>query len=313
MRPVHRHRQGPGGRHRRHLPLVSRARQPGQPGRPLPARPGHRLGRPGRPAVRPDHRQLRGALGGAQGQCRLCAARRRLPDRAGALHSQRRRRQVGGVAVGLPRQARRVRGPPDPARHRRARDFRQAQDPPDRRREGAAGRSARLPHLHLGHHRQPEGRGDRAPQHLQFRAGGGRALRLPSRRPGLPGHDHRVRLLGRGAVGAADRRRHLGARQARRQPGGRRPRRLSAPAQGHRPVLRADLAGDDREGPAGPAHPAGLGRGLPAQPDGPLASAGPHHPQCLWADRGHRHGDPDRAASRTSRSPSAGRCRPTRS
>ena len=39
-------------------------------------------------------------------------------------------------------------------------------------------------------------------------------------------------------------------------------------AQGHRPVLRADAAGDDREGPAGPAHPAGLGRGLPAQPDG---------------------------------------------
>ena len=105
LRPVHRHRQGPGGRHRRRLPLVSRARQPGQPGRPLPARPGHRLGRPGRPAVRPDHRQLRGALGGAQGQCRLCAARRRLPDRARALHSAGRRRQVGGVAVGLPRRS----------------------------------------------------------------------------------------------------------------------------------------------------------------------------------------------------------------
>ena len=171
-----------------------------------------------------------------------------------------------------------------------------AQDPPDRRREGAAGRSARLPHLHLGNHRQPEGCRDRAPEHLQFRAGGGRALRLPSRRPGLPGHDHRVRLLGRGAVGAADRRRHPGARQARRQPGRRRPRRLPAAAQGHRPVLRPDPAGDDREGPAGPAHPAGLGRGLPAQPHGPLASAGPHHPQCLRADRGHRHRDPDRAA-----------------
>ena len=56
------------------------------------------------------------------------------------------------------------------------------------------------------------------------------------------------------------------------------------------------LLGDDREGPARPAHPAGLGRGLPAEPDGPLAPAGPHHPQRLWADRGHRHRDPDRAA-----------------
>ena len=56
------------------------------------------------------------------------------------------------------------------------------------------------------------------------------------------------------------------------------------------------LLGDDREGPARPAHPAGLGRGLPAQSDGPLAPARPHHPQCLWADRGHRHRDPDRAA-----------------
>ncbi len=40
LRPVHRRRQGPGGRHRRRHLLVPRARQPRQPGRPLPARPG---------------------------------------------------------------------------------------------------------------------------------------------------------------------------------------------------------------------------------------------------------------------------------
>ena len=40
------------------------------------------------------------------------------------------------------------------------------------------------------------------------------------------------------------------------------------------PVLRADAAGDDREGPARPAHPAGLGRGLPAQSRG-RAGIGP--------------------------------------
>ena len=190
---------------------------------------GIELGRPGRPAVRQDHRQLRGAAGGAQGQCRLCAARRRLPDRAHRASSCRtpasRRscrcrpsaHKLDEFAVRqilLDTAEREIAAKPN--------------DPPDRRREGAAGRSARLPHLHLGHDRQPEGRGDRAPEHLQFRAGGGRALRLPARRPRLPGHDHRVRLLGRGAVGAADRRRHPGARQARRQPGRRRPRRLPA-------------------------------------------------------------------------------------
>ena len=68
-------------------------------------RPGHRLRRPGRPAVRQDHRHLRGAAGGAEDQCRLCAARRRLPDRAHALHPAGRRRQGHRLAVGLPRRS----------------------------------------------------------------------------------------------------------------------------------------------------------------------------------------------------------------
>ncbi len=55
------------------------------------------------------------------------------------------------------------------------------------------------------------------------------------------------------------------------------------------------LLGDDREGPAGAADPAGLGRGLPAEPGGALASAGPHHAQRLRPDRGDRHGHADRA------------------
>ena len=43
-----------------------------------------------------------------------------------------------------------------------ARDRREADRATDRRRESAADRSARLHHLHLGHHRQAQGRGDRA-------------------------------------------------------------------------------------------------------------------------------------------------------
>ena len=45
----------------------------------------------------------------------------------------------------------------------------------------AAGRSALLHHLHLGHDRQPEGRRHRARQHLQLRARRRRALRLSCR------------------------------------------------------------------------------------------------------------------------------------
>ncbi len=67
------------------------------------------------------------------------------------------------------------------------------------------------------------------------------------------------------------------------------------PRHGH--VLRADAAGHDRARSARAAHPAGVGRGLPAKPRHALASAGPHHPQCLWPDRGNRHRDADRALS----------------
>ena len=99
------------------------------------------------------------------------------------------------------------------SRQRQARDRQEGREPPDRR--AAQPRSALLHHLHLGHDRQPEGRCDRAPQHLQFRARRGRALRLSAGRPHLPGHDHRLRFLDRGDLGAAGRGRDAGSRARR--------------------------------------------------------------------------------------------------
>ena len=85
------------------------------------------------------------------------------------------------------------------------------------------------------------------------------------RRPRLSGHDHRLRLLGRGNLGAAD-----GGRDARSRPPGRQPRRRGArrfparpPRHGH--GLLPDLARDHRTGSAAPAHPAGRRRSLPAK------------------------------------------------
>ena len=68
----------------------------------------------------------------------------------------------------------------------------------------------------------------------------------------------------------------------------------------HGDVLRAHAAVDDRGGPAGPAVPARLRRGLPARPDRALAQAGQAVPQRLRAHRGHghRHLDPGRPRPR---------------
>ena len=82
---------------------------------------------------------------------------------------------------------------------------------------------------------------------------------------------------------------------------GRGPARLPRRAPGHGDVLRADAAGDPRGGPARPAVPAGVRRGVPARPDRALAPAGTPVPQRLRADRGHRHRDLDRRSTRTAR------------
>ena len=118
-------------------------------------------------------------------------------------------------------------------------------------------------------------------------------------RPRLPGHDDRLRFLGRGDLGAADGRRDAGAGAARaRSLIGRRARRLPARAQRHRDGVLPDLACDDRTGPAAAAHPAGRRRSLPAEPRGALVSPGPPHPQFLRPDRSDRHRDADRAQAR---------------
>ncbi len=49
--------------------------------------------------------------------------------------------------------------------------------------------------------------------------------------------------------------------------------------------MRADLVGDDREGPARRARRAALGRIRSPQSRGALGASGPQHPECLWADR----------------------------
>ena len=104
-----------------------------------------------------------------------------------------------------------------------------------RHRSRSRGRAALLHHLHLRHDRPAEGRRRRAQQHLQFRARRLRALRLCARRPRLPGHDHRLRLLGRGDLGAAGGGRDSGPCPARQHPDRRRTRRLPSRTPSHRP------------------------------------------------------------------------------
>ncbi len=261
-------------------------------------RPGHRTRRSGRIAVRQDGRDLRCAAGRAEGWRGLRPPRRGLSRGAGRLHPQGRRGEGDRVAVGLRRQARCVRPAAGFARYRQGtRSTRQAKGRLAPLRGGRARRPARLYHLYLRHDRQSQGCRDRSPEHLQLRQGCGRGVRHRADGSRLPGHDDCLRLLGRGALGAADRGGDAGSRQARLVPGGRRPRRLPARAPGVGAVLRADAARHHREGPARSAHPARLGRGLSRKPRRPLAPARPHDPQRLWADGSHRHGDDHRALS----------------
>ena len=193
-------------RHRRRDAHLSRPQSPRQPGRAPPDRAGHQARRPRRSAVRQVGRNLCGDAGGDEGQRRLCAARRRVPDRAHPLHPRRRRAQRDRLDVGASSSVSRrsTSRRSSSTRRRRAIDAK-AGGPGHRRRADL--RSALLHHLHLRHDRQSEGRRHRARQHLQFRARRGRALRLRAGRPRLSGHDDRLRLFGRGDLGAADGRR----------------------------------------------------------------------------------------------------------
>ena len=79
---------------------------------------------------------------------------------------------------------------------------------------------------------------------------------------------------------------------------GQRPARVPAGERGHRAVLRADAAGHPRRGPARPALPPGLRRGVPAGPRRSVAQPRPEVPQRLRPDRGHGHRDLDACAPR---------------
>ncbi len=114
-------------------------------------------------------------------ECRLCAARRRIPQRAHPLHPRRRRDQGDRLDVGLRRNASPI------SRCRRSfidsAPSRRSTPSPPTPLTGVAPtvRSALLHHLHLGHDRQAEGRRHRAPEHLQLRPRRRRALRLSRR------------------------------------------------------------------------------------------------------------------------------------
>ena len=174
------HRPPRRRRRRRHADL-RRARRPGQPAGPPAAGPRRPPRRPDRAAVRPGRALLRGHAGRAEDQRRVRAAGRRLPGRPHRLHH--RATPGRGWCCRCPTCKDKVEGLEDfapgllyvdrrPPAHRPA-----APGPADRRRARRPGRGPGLPDLHLGHHRQAQGRGHRAHQHLQLRPGRRRVLR----------------------------------------------------------------------------------------------------------------------------------------
>ena len=167
--------------------------------------------------------------------------------------------------------------------------------------------------LHLGHDRQSQGRRDRPSEHLQFRPRRRRNLWLPPRRPGLPGHVDRLRLLDRGSVGPARRRRDARSERLGDEPVRRGARRLPRVPRRHLLRLRADPARLDRSRSAPAARLPDRRRGLPAGAGQALEPPGPHAAQQLRADRDDRHRDARRARSGRDPSPSASPCRPIRS
>ena len=112
------------------------------------------------------------------------------------------------------------------ARPRALPDRRPARRAARRRGPRRRRRPALLRALHLRHDRAAEGRRGRASVDLQFRPRRRRDLRLWPRRPRLSGHVGRLRLLRRGALGAAGRGRDAGAQRLGQQPVRRGTRRI---------------------------------------------------------------------------------------
>ncbi len=278
------------------LPRPRRAREPD--GAVLP-RPRRQARRPGRRAARPRRRGLCDAVRAAQGGGGLCPARSEPSGRPASATSSRTRARR--LVVAHLRLADKLAGAGvetlvlDAARETIA-GFDDA--PLDRSREGRARRRPLLRALHLGHDRQSQGRRDRPSEHLQFRPRRRRDLRLRPRRPRLSGHVDRLRLLDRGGVGSAGRRRDAGPEHAGDEPVRRGARRFPRGPRDHLLRLRADAARLDRSRSAEAARLPDRRRGLPAGAGQALEPAGPHAAQQLRADRDDRHRDARRPDAR---------------
>ena len=160
---------------------------------------------------------------------------------------------------------------------------------------GAGADRALLRALHLRHHRPAEGRRGRASLDLQFRPRRRRELRLRRRRPRLSGHVDRLRLLRRGTLGAARRRRDAGSQRRGDQPVRRGTRGVPRAARRHLLLLRADAARLDRARSAAAARAADRRRGLPAGAGQALEPARPR--RCSTATARPRRPSPRRSAA----------------
>ena len=177
-----------------------------------------------------------------------CRSMPASPPIASASSCEDAGRKAASFRCRLSREARALPVADDPSRRESDRDRRQPDAPARRTTSRRAGRSARLHHLYLGHDRQAEGRRDRASRDLQFRPRRRRDLRLWAGRPRLSGHDDRLRLLDRGDLGAAHRRRDAGPGHAGATACSARTSPISSSTQRITVlVLRADAARHDRE------------------------------------------------------------------
>ena len=142
---------------------------------------------------------------------------------------------------------------------------------------------------------QPKGVAVAHPSICNFVRVARRDLWLWPRRPRLSGHVGRLRLLDRGSVGSARRRRDARSQHDGDEPVRRGARRLSRIARRHLLLLRADAARLDRPRSAAAARSADRRRGLPAGAGQALEPARPHAAQQLRSDGSHRHRDARRA------------------
>ena len=211
-------------RRRDQLPRAGRAREPDGA---VPPRPRRQARRPGRRAGRPRRRGLCDAVRAAQGRARpMCRSTPTIRPTGSATSSPTRARRSSWPTCASPT-ASPTRGVEtlvlDTRARRRSPGSTTRRSPTPRRRGAArACATCSTPRARPA----PEGRRDRPSEHLQFRPRRRRNLRLRPRRPRLSGHVDRLRLLDRGGVGPARRRRDAGPQHLRDEPVRRGARRL---------------------------------------------------------------------------------------